>query len=170
MADLAPSVGLSQPWRFVIVESPARRAALIEIFTACNSDALGDYEGERATLYAGLKLAGLRDAPAQVTVFADHSTDAGHGLGRRTMPEMIDYSVVIAVHTLWLAARARGVGLGWVSILDPAKVSAILDVPAQWRLIGHLCLGFPETETQTPELEAYRWESRQGADACLLRR
>ncbi len=85
---------------------------------------------DRAALYARLKLAGLDDAPCQVAVFADHATAQGAGLGRLTMPEALDYSVAIAIHTLWLVARAEGIGSGWVSILDPARMAAILDVPA----------------------------------------
>ena len=76
-------------------------------FQACNAAALACYEGERAALYANLKLSGLREAPVHLAVFCDHATDAGAGLGRKTMPEMLDYSVVAAVHTFWLAARAR---------------------------------------------------------------
>lgn len=166
----APSVGLSQPWRFVVVEDPARRQALLELFRACNSEALGNYSGDRAAHYASLKLAGIAEAPAQVTVFADRGTAVGHGLGRRTMPEMIDYSVVTAIHTMWLAARAENIGLGWVSILDPARVAEVLDVPPEWRLIGHLCLGYPEAETETPELERVDWERRLPRGECVLRR
>ncbi len=169
-ACLAPSVGLSQPWRFVTVDDPRRRSALRALFTRCNADAATLYDGERAERYAALKLAGLDDAPAQVAVFADRSTSVGHGLGRRTMPEMIDYSVVTAIHTLWLAARAEGIGLGWVSILAPDDMVGLLDVPPHWRFIGHLCLGYPETETETPELERSGWESRLLDDGVVLRR
>src|SRR5271155_5928723 len=139
-ACLAPSVGLSQPWRFVMVDDPARRRAIVEEFKCCNADALNSYTGDLAAQYAGLKLAGLQEAPSHLAVFADSATDVGHGLGRRTMPEMIEYSVVAAVHTMWLAARAEGIGMGWVSILTPARMAEILDVPPDWHLIGHLCL------------------------------
>ena len=122
LACLAPSVGLSQPWRFVIVDDAKARAAVRDDFTACNAQALAAQSGERAALYARLKLAGLDEAPAHFAVFADRSTAQGHGLGRHTMPEMIDYSAVTAVHTIWLAARAQGIGMGWVSILDPEAV------------------------------------------------
>jgi 5,6-dimethylbenzimidazole synthase len=77
---------------------------------------------------------------------------------------------VAAVHTLWLAARAEGIGMGWVSILDPAEVAATLDVPASWKLIGYFCLGYPEAESETPELERVAWERRRPADTFLLRR
>ena len=169
-ACLAPSVGLSQPWRFVIVDDPGRRAALRDLFNRCNAEAAGGYAGERAERYATLKLAGLDDAPAQVAVFADRDTAIGHGLGRRTMPEMVDYSVVTAIHTLWLVARAEGIGLGWVSILEPGAMAGLLDVPAHWRFIGHLCIGYPECEGDTPELELAEWECRRPTADVVLRR
>ena len=115
---------------------------------------------DRAALYARLKLAGLDDAPCQLAVFSDRSTAQGAGLGRLTMPQTLDYSVVNAVHTLWLAARAEGIGLGWVSILDPARIAEILDVPPDWVFIGHLCVGYPLKEDDTPALEREGWEHR----------
>jgi len=169
-ACLAPSVGLSQPWRFVIVEAPDRRQAILADFTACNTDALNSYAGERAEHYAKLKLAGLQEAPCHLAVFADRETGQGHGLGRRTMPEMVDYSTVTAVYTMWLAARAEGIGMGWVSILDPAHVGAILDVPQSWRFIGYFCLGYPQAESDTPELQRAGWEKRGCPQSFVVRR
>jgi len=170
LASLAPSVGLSEPWRFVIVEDARRRARVRALFDICNAQALAGYEGERAARYAGLKLAGLDAAPAQFAAFADRTTAQGAGLGRQTMPEMAEYSVVAAIHTLWLAARAEGIGLGWVSILAPAEITAILEVPPEWRFIGYFCLGWPEEEANTPELQRAGWEERGDATSRLLRR
>jgi 5,6-dimethylbenzimidazole synthase len=167
-ANLAPSVGLSQPWRFVVVEDPSRRAAMRANFEACNAQALASQEGDRAALYARLKLAGLDQAPCHLAVFAVPDPEQGHGLGRRSMPETVAYSAVMAVHTFWLAARALGLGLGWVSILDPASVAAALEVPADWIFIGYFCLGYPEAEHETPELERTGWECRRPAAATLL--
>jgi len=167
-ACLAPSVGLSQPWRFVAVESPARRAQVRANFEGCNADALRAQAPDRATEYARLKLAGLDDAPVHLAVFADRRTDQGHGLGRRTMPEMIEYSAVLAVHTLWLAARARQIGVGWVSILDPAGLTSALDVPADWTFIAYLCIGYPVDEDDAPALERSGWERRRTPQSCLL--
>jgi 5,6-dimethylbenzimidazole synthase len=169
-ACLSPSVGLSQPWRFVIVEEPGRRRAVSDSFRACNGEALAAYSGEEAARYAALKLAGLEEAPCHVAVFADRATDVGAGLGRRTMPEMAEYSVVAAICTLWLAARAEGVGLGWVSILDPARIGEILDVPKEWIFIGYLCLGYPQHDDDTPELERAQWERRRAAECFVLYR
>jgi 5,6-dimethylbenzimidazole synthase len=170
LACLAPSVGLSQPWRFVIVDGETARAAVRADFAACNARALAAQSDDRAALYARLKLAGLEEAPSQLAVFADRATAQGHGLGRLTMPEMVDYSAVTAVHTIWLAARAQGIGMGWVSILDPKRIAAILDVPADWKLIGYFCIGYPQSEDTVPELEQAGWERRRAAAAIVLRR
>jgi 5,6-dimethylbenzimidazole synthase len=170
LACLAPSVGLSQPWRFVIVEDTAIRAAIRRNFAACNAQALAAQAPERASLYARLKLAGLDEAPAHLAVFADRATAQGHGLGRYTMPEMIDYSAVTAVHTIWLAARAQGIGMGWVSILDPAAVAAILAVPAEWKFIGYFCLGYAQADDTVPELEQAGWERRRLPSSLIIRR
>jgi 5,6-dimethylbenzimidazole synthase len=170
LACLAPSVGLSQPWRFVIVENAATRAAIRQNFATCNAQALAAQSGDRAGLYAQLKLAGLDEAPCHLAVFADRATTQGHGLGRHTMPEMIDYSAVTAVHTIWLAARAQGIGMGWVSILDAAAVAALLDVPADWKFIGYFCLGYPQTDDTIPELEQSGWERRRLPSSVILRR
>jgi 5,6-dimethylbenzimidazole synthase len=170
LACLAPSVGLSQPWRFVIVEDGVVRAAIRQNFATCNALALAAQSGDRAGLYAQLKLAGLDEAPCHLAVFADRATTQGHGLGRHTMPEMIDYSAVTAVHTIWLAARAQGIGMGWVSILDATAVGEQLDVPAEWKFIGYFCLGYPQAEDTIPELEQSGWERRRAPSSVILRR
>jgi 5,6-dimethylbenzimidazole synthase len=170
LAHLAPSVGLSQPWRFVIVDDPARRAAMRANFAACNAVALADQSGQRASLYARLKLAGLDSAPCHLGVFVEPLPEQGHGLGRRTMPETVAYSAVSAIHTLWLAARMHGVGLGWVSILDTSAVAQALDVPERWQFIGYLCLGYPADEQDLPELERMGWETRRATVDTVFRR
>ena len=158
-AALAPSVGNSQPWRFVSVADPGRRAAVRAEFARCNEAALAGQDGERAALYATLKLSGLDEAPEHLAVFCDEGTRTGHGLGRATMPETLRYSAVGAVFALWLAARARGIGVGWVSILDPLRIASILEVPPDWSLVAYLCIGRPETDHDTPELERVGWQA-----------
>jgi 5,6-dimethylbenzimidazole synthase len=170
LACLAPSVGLSEPWRFVIIDDAERRAAIQRNFESCNAAALATQQRERAGLYAQLKLAGLQEAPCHFAVFADRDTAQGHGLGRRTMPEMAEYSAVTAVHTIWLAARAQGIGMGWVSILDPHAVAQILDVPLAWKFIGYFCLGYPQTDDTIPELEQSGWERRRVPASVVIRR
>jgi 5,6-dimethylbenzimidazole synthase len=160
LTNLAPSVGLSEPWRFVFVNDPARRAAIKANFEDCNRLALSSQNESRADIYARLKLAGLDEAPCQFAVCTEIDPTQGHGLGRATMPEMTSYSTVMAIHTLWLAARTYGLGLGWVSILDPLAVMDVLDVPKNWQLTGYFCLGYPTIISDTPELERLGWEKR----------
>jgi 5,6-dimethylbenzimidazole synthase len=170
LAALAPSVGHSQPWRFVMVEDAERRDAVIASFNRCNAAALATYDDEAAALYARLKLAGLREAPVHLAVFCDTATEIGRGLGRMTMPETLCYSVVGAIQNFALAARARGLGVGWVSILDPREIAAILDAPAEWQLVAYLCIGYPQEEHLDPELERHGWQARLPQSGILRRR
>ena len=170
LASHAPSVGNSQPWRFVLVETPALRALVRASFERANTQALGGYSGERRALYARLKLEGLAAAPVHLAVFADEATADGGRLGRGTMPETLAYSVVGAIQLLWLAARAEGLGLGWISILEPEAVKAALAVPASWKLVAYLCLGWPQEEHLDPELERHAWQSRLASEQIVTRR
>ncbi|WP_310348874.1 5,6-dimethylbenzimidazole synthase [Methylobacterium sp. BE186] len=170
LAHRSPSVGNSQPWRFVRVSDAARRAAVVASFERCNSAAASAYADERAALYRTLKLAGLREAPVHLAVFCDEATGTGHGLGRATMPEMLRYSVVGAVQGFWLAARSFGIGVGWVSILDPDCVSRSLDVPTSWHLVAYLCVGYPVEEHLDPELVRHGWQGPDLEACCLFER
>jgi 5,6-dimethylbenzimidazole synthase len=160
---LAPSVGLCEPWRILRVTSTTARTACLDNFRDCNARALDGFDGERAATYSRLKLTGMAEAPIHLAVFCDDGTEKGHGLGALTMPETRAYSVVGAITHLWLALRAEGLGLGWVSILDPDRLARDLAVPADWRFIGYLCIGWPEEETTVPELERAGWETRSPA-------
>lgn len=161
--QLAPSVGLSEPWRILRIESDAAREAALTNFRDANRDALAGYTGTRAQLYSRLKLSGMQEAPVQLAVYCDDGTAQGHGLGGGTMPEMRRYSVVCAITLFWLRLRAEGLGLGWVSVLDPERLNRDLDVPKCWRLIGYFCLGHPEDVSEIPELEQKGWERRRDA-------
>lgn len=163
-ACLAPSVGNSQPWRFVRVLSGERRHAVIGQVELENRRAAEIYDDEARAAYDALKLHGLREAPEHLAVFCQMDPKAGHGLGRQTMPETTVYSVVMAIHTIWLTARAIGVGMGWVSIVAPAKMNALLDVPEDWRFVALLCLGYPAQDSETPELVRRHWQDRLPAD------
>lgn len=167
---LAPSVGFSQPWRWVLVDCPSRRAAITENFQRTNAEALASYHDVQAESYARLKLAGLREAPIHLAVFADTTAPTGSGLGRQTMPGTLIWSAVMAIHTLWLAAAAEGLGLGWVSILDPAKAHATLEAPAEWTFLAYLCLGWPVEPSPDPLLEREGWERRLPPEPLILRR
>ena len=170
LASHAPSVGHCQPWRFVLVESPECREAVRSSFVRANAKALENYAGEQRAQYARLKLEGLQDAPVHLAVFADEATEAGSGLGRQTMPQTLQYSVVAAIQTLWLAARAEGLGLGWISILEPKMLRRILDVPETWTLIAYLCIGRPVEEHLDPELERHHWQERLAAERLIFTR
>lgn len=158
--ELAPSVGNSRPWRVVCVESEEARRRIIESHEAANRAAADQYEPERRRAYVSLKLAGLREAPLHLAVFTDVNPEAGHGLGRRTMPETLIYSTVIAVHTLWLVARSMNLGVGWVSILDPADVHRCLEIDPSWHLTAYLCVGHPVLDDDTSELERRTWQAK----------
>jgi len=159
---MAPSVGLSEPWRILRITSAPARTAALDNFRTANADALSGYDGEKAKLYSDLKLSGMRDAPVQLAIYCDEDTPKGAGLGAATMPEMRRYSVVGAITLFWLAARAEGLGVGWVSILDPDQLARDLKAPDNWQLVGYLCVGWPETTGETPELEIAGWEDRAG--------
>ncbi len=170
LASLAPSVGYSQPWRFVLVESAACRESIRANFERCNREALDSYSGEKAQLYASLKLEGLRHAPVHLAIFLTQNTHRGSGLGRITMPETLEYSAVLAVHTFWLAARTYGLGLGWVSILDPVEVNRGLNVPHNWKLIAYLCIGYPKEDNSSPELLRRGWEQTLPSRQVMVKR
>lgn len=167
--SLAPSVGLSEPWRIVMVNSAEGRAAARENFLEANADALAGYSGDDAKIYSGLKLSGMDLSPVQMSVWCDAGTTKGKGLGAGTMPEMKAYSCVSAVMQFWLMLKAHGVGMGWVSILDPDRLARDLDVPDDWKLIGYFCIGYPEEEHEIPELERAGWEQRQALPDMLVR-
>lgn len=161
-AALAPSVGNAQPWRFVRIRSDSLRAALAAHVDAVSAEAAATLpDPALAERYRALKLHGLREAPELLAVYCDDAPQAGHGLGRATMAETVQYSTVMAIHGLWLAARARGIGLGWVSIVDPPTVTALLDVPARWSLVALLCIGYPTAASDIPELERRAWQARE---------
>lgn len=169
-ACLAPSVGLSEPWRFVLVNDSRRRDAIRQNFMRSNTQELEGREGKDAQRYARLKLAGLDDAPHHIAVFCETNPKQGRGLGRATMPQTTTWSAVMAIHTFWLAATARGVGVGWVSILNPQEAHAALSVEPNWQFLAYLCVGFPEQYANTPELERRGWEQRNPARRRWIQR
>ncbi len=157
--DLAPSVGNSRPWRVLRVRDQGSRAQVQGIFETCNREAAAGYDKVTRADYVRLKLAGLRDAPVHLAVFAETAPAEGRGLGRQTMPETRQFSTVMAIHTLWLAARTENIGLGWVSILEPAAIQSLFVVPQNWVFTGYLCLGYPEFADDRPLLHRTGWQS-----------
>ncbi|GBR10392.1 5,6-dimethylbenzimidazole synthase [Acetobacter oeni] len=156
--DLAPSVGNARPWRVIRVTSQALRAAVRADFIRCNAKAVQTYDGQQREDYLRLKLAGLDNAPLQLAVFTVTDPPEGHALGRQSMPDTLNASTSMAIHTLWLAARVENLGLGMVSILDPVLMERLFDTPADWRFSAYLCLGHPEFEDDKPLLHRTGWQ------------
>ena len=159
-AHQAPSVGLSQPWHFIVVRDRATRSAVHAEFTRANAAAAAAYDAADAERYRGLRLAGILEAPVNVCVTCDEAPARGNGLGRQTMPETARYSTVCAIQNLWLAARVEGLGVGWVSILEPATLRARLAIPAHLTIVAYLCVGHVAAFAPVADLERDRWETR----------
>jgi 5,6-dimethylbenzimidazole synthase len=159
-AHHAPSVGLMQPWRFIVIRSRQVRGAVRDLFSQAQQLAAESYEGDRAELYRGLKLEGILEAPQNLCIVCDPVSERGHRLGRQSVPETAVYSAVCAVQNLWLAARAEGVGVGWVSILDPEALKVLLGIPTRMVMVAYLCIGYVDGFQPSPELERVGWEQR----------
>lgn len=159
-AHHAPSVGFMQPWNFIVIRDPATRARIRRIFVRENERAAANYSGDRAGLYRSLKLEGLEDAPINLCVTCDRTRGGPHVLGRNTIVDTDLYSTCCAVQNLWLAARAEGVGVGWVSILDNDALRRVLGIPAHVVPVAYLCVGYPREFLDSPELERRGWASR----------
>ncbi len=159
-AHAAPSVGFMQPWDFVVIRSPERRLAVRRLFEAANAAARTRFAGARRALYDRLRLEGIREAPVNLCVTCDRSRGGPHVLGRDSIPETDLYSTCCAVQNLWLAARAEGLGVGWVSVLGPAELAALLELPATVVPVAYLCVGYPERLLPEPELALAGWRQR----------
>jgi 5,6-dimethylbenzimidazole synthase len=166
-AHNAPSVGLMQPWRFIVVRDIGVRHAVHQIFLDANQEALASYEGDRRQSYSGMKLEGILEAPQNLCIVCDPRSSQGHQLGRRTMPETALYSAVCAVQNLWLAARAEGIGVGWVSILEPTLLRCALQIPEHVTPVAYLCLGYVDAFASEPDLERAGWEKRTSLESVL---
>ncbi len=166
-AHYAPSVGFMQPWRFMLIRDLGIRTAVHNLFVESNSAAAASYPDAQRERYAELKLEGILEAPQNLCVVFNPACERGHGLGRRTMPETALYSVICAIQNLWLAARAEGVGVGWVSILEPEKLRAVLAIPADMQPVAYLCLGFVEAFSSEPDLERAGWQGRMPLRSVL---
>jgi 5,6-dimethylbenzimidazole synthase len=166
-AHHAPSVGLMQPWRFILIRAIEIRRAIHDIFLRSNREALDTYEGDRAKKYASLKLEGILEAPQNLCIVCNPECERGHRLGRHFMPETALYSTVCAVQNLWLAARAEGIGVGWVSILDKQALQNVLHIPANIVPVAYLCLGYVNCFAAEPDLERAGWEQRISLDQVL---
>jgi nicotinate-nucleotide--dimethylbenzimidazole phosphoribosyltransferase len=161
-AHRAGSVGFMQPWDFVLVRSPERKAEIYELFRRANEQAALRWEGDRRAKYAALKLQGVLDAPLSICVTCDTRRGGPHVLGRDTIRETDVYSTCLAVQNFWLAARAEGIGVGWVSIVDNQQLAAALGLPEGVIPVAFLCVGYPVEFPETPLLESTGWRGRIG--------
>jgi 5,6-dimethylbenzimidazole synthase len=166
-AHHSPSVGFMQPWDFIIIEDAALRRAVHASFLEANRRATDLYTGAQRALYGGLKLEGIREAPLNLCVTCDRTRKRGAGLGRQTDPATDLYSTVCAVQTLWLAARAESLGVGWVSILDLDRLRGILAIPPHIEVVAYLCIGYVLEFPATPELETAGWETRESLERLI---
>ena len=147
-----------QPWEFIVVRDEAVRRQIYDNFQQSNSEAAERYGGDRRALYDSLTLQAILDTPINLCVTCNQSLSRGSGLGRQTMPETAVYSTVCAVQNFWLAARTEGIGVGWVSILNPAELADVLKLPDPVLPIAYLCVGYVSEFGVKPELELKGWE------------
>lgn len=159
-AHHAPSVGFMQPWDFIVIDSLAVREQVLNSFNEENAKASGNYTGERQQTYRTLKLQGILESPINLCITCDRSRGGPHVLGRNSIMEMDLFSTCLSVQNLWLAARAEGIGVGWVSILDQGILSDILQLPDHVYPLAYLCLGYVSEFLEQPELQAKGWRSR----------
>jgi 5,6-dimethylbenzimidazole synthase len=168
-AHHAPSVGLMQPWNFIVIQDADTKARVKEIFLEENEKAAAHYSGPRAHLYRSLKLEGIQEAPVNLCVTADRTRAGPNVLGRNTIVDTDLYSTCCAIENLWLAARVEGIGVGWVSILSHDGLRRVLAIPDHIVVVAYLCLGYAQEFFDEPELQRRRWASRVPLDQLVYR-
>jgi len=159
-AHHAPSVGFMQPWDFVLVRAPETKARVHGLFEKAHAEAAEMFDDERREIYRKLKLEGIREAPVTLCVACDRDRAGPVVIGRTHQREMDLFSSVCAVQNLWLAARAEGLGVGWVSIVDAEALKECLGIPERLTLIAYLCIGRVSRFFDKPELESAGWRRR----------
>jgi 5,6-dimethylbenzimidazole synthase len=159
-AHHAGSVGFMQPWDFVVIRNPATKRAVKDLFIDANTKASARYAGAKGALYRRLKLEGIEEAPINLCVTCSRRRGGSSVLGRSTVRATDLYSTCCAVQNLWLAARAEGIGVGWVSILDHEELKRVIGVPKSVTVLAYLCLGYVSKFEEKPDLEAAGWRSR----------
>ncbi len=166
-AHHAGSVGFMQPWDFVVVRQQATKHAVKQLFQKTNGQAAMRYEGARASLYRSLKLEGIEESPINICVTCSRQRGGRHVLGRSTVRDTDVYSTCCAIQNLWLAARAEGIGVGWVSILDHAALKQVLGIPRPVKVLAYLCLGYVSEFATQPDLETAGWRARIPVDQLI---
>jgi 5,6-dimethylbenzimidazole synthase len=159
-AHHAPSVGFMQPWNFILIREPQTRSLVKEAFLLARSQEVEQFSGAKKKLYLSLKLEGIQEAPLNICVTCDSTRHGPAVLDRSVIPQTDIYSTCCAVQNLWLAARAEGVGVDWVSILSEEALKNILRIPAHITVVAYLCMGYSERFDPKPELETVGWLDR----------
>jgi nicotinate-nucleotide--dimethylbenzimidazole phosphoribosyltransferase len=160
-AHAAPSVGFSQPWDFLVIRSPQTRARLAVLATQARARYAAELPAARAKAFAPLRVEAIEAAPVGIVVTCDPTRGGRHTLGRHTQPETAAASVATAIQNLWLAARAEGLGVGWVSFFAPDEPAATLGLPAHLDVVAYLCLGYVDGFGEQPELATVGWARRR---------
>lgn len=163
----APSVGFMQPWSFLVLRCPQIRGKVQALFEEANAEAAAMFPPDRQAQYRALKLEGIVDAPVNLCITCDPDRAGPVVLGRTHDMAMDRYSTVCAVQNIWLAARAEGVGVGWVSIVDPMRLRGVLGIPERVVPVAYLCLGYVHEAYTKPELEVKGWRQRLPPEAVL---
>ena len=159
-AHHAGSVGFMQPWSFIVIRSDQVKRQVKQLFDRANEAAAKVHQGERRELYSRLKLEGILEAPVNLCVTCDPTRQGPHVLGRHTIRETDIYSTCCAIQNFWLAARAEGIGVGWVSIFEPAELREVLHIPQHVIVVAYLCVGYVGEFLPRPELESAGWLPR----------
>lgn len=167
-AHHAPSVGLSQPWNFILIRDEAKRQQVFNAFKKANDEAAEMFSGERQVQYQALKLQGILDSPLNVCITCDRKRGGPVVLGKTHQAEMDLYSTVCAVQNFWLAARAENVGVGWVSIIDRDVLANLLELPEGVVPVAYLCVGYVSEFLKKPELELAQWEKRSQLEDMIF--
>lgn len=166
-AHHAGSVGYMQPWDFLVIRHSETKQAVKHLFHQANEEAALRYRGEKADLYRGLKLEGIEEAPINICVTCTRQRGGPAVLGRATVPETDLYSTCCAIQNLWLAARAEGIGVGWVSILEYDALKHLLGIPRSVRVVAYLCVGYVSMFGHQPDLETTGWRKRLPLDQLV---
>lgn len=158
--NYAPSVGLSQPWNYILIRDIETRKKIKAVVEEKRMDFYNSLPDEKKIKFQNIKIEGILESDLNMAVTCDVSRKGPDILGRATMPEMSEYSVVLSIENMWLAARAEGIGMGWISFIDPDMVKKILGIPESIKLVGYLAVGYLSEDYDIPELEEKKWEKR----------
>lgn len=166
-AHHAPSVGFMQPWDFIVVRDPEVKKKIKERFEIAHNEAKEMFKGKKKEQYKSFKLEGIMEAPVGICVTCKRSRMGKVVIGRTAVPEMDLYSSVCAVQTLWLAARAENLGVGWVSIIHDDAMREALGIPEDIVPVAYLCVGYVTHFHEKPELEKAGWLPRLPLESLI---